>query len=162
MSLYSKLLGDVMTKGVVLDGYIINIIQSNKITEQMELQNYLKAKGYDVPQATLSRRLKKLKIVKVSGVYKVIDFGSSNVPLVLGIQVSEFGLIVLHTEPGNANSLGYFIDQKYVNFHSFDDKDSGILGTIAGDDTLLLIIKSKDYLQKVLELLHGEFPYLTS
>ncbi|CEG55633.1 arginine repressor [Legionella fallonii] len=150
-----------MTKDAVLDGYIVNIIQSHNISEQMELQNYLKAKGYDVPQATLSRRLKKLKIAKVSGLYKVVDFASSNAPLVLGIHVSEYGLIVLHTEPGNANSLGYFIDQKYVNFHSFDDKDSGILGTIAGDDTLLLIIKGKDYLGKVSLLLQKEFPYLS-
>ena len=52
-------------------------------------------------------------------------------------------------------------DQKYVDIHSFDHKDSGILGTIAGDDTLLLIIKSKEHLTKVLQLLQEEFPYLT-
>lgn len=149
-----------MSRDNVLDGFILNIIQGNKIAEQMELQQYLKAKGYEVPQATLSRRLKKLNIAKVSGVYKVVEFKVSNLPMVLSINVSEFGLIVLHTDPGNANSLGYFIDQKYVNIHSFDHKDSGILGTIAGDDTLLLIIKSKEHLAKVLQLLQEEFPYL--
>lgn len=149
-----------MSKDAVLDGYILNIIQAHKITEQMELQQHLKARGYDVPQATLSRRLKKLNIAKVSGIYKVVDFKASNLPIVLNISVSDFGLIVLHTDPGNASSLAYFIDRKYVNFHSFDDKDSGILGTIAGDDTILLIIKSKEHLNMVLQLLHDEFPYL--
>ena len=150
-----------MSRDAALDGYILNIIQSYQITEQIELQQQLKAKGHDVPQATLSRRLKKLKIAKVSGIYKVVDFVTSSLPLVLSIHVSEFGLIVLHTEPGNANSLGYFIDQKFVNFHSFEDKDSGILGTIAGDDTLLLIIKNKSALDKVVQLLQNEFPYLS-
>ena len=149
-----------MSRDAVLDGHILTIVQSSKIAEQMELQQYLKARGYDVPQATLSRRLKKLNIAKVSGVYKVVDFKSSNLPLILGINISEYGLIVLHTEPGNANSIGYYIDQKYVDYHSFENKDSGILGTIAGDDTLLLIIKSKTYLDKVVRLLRNEFPYL--
>lgn len=149
-----------MSKDAVLDGHIVNIIQSHKIAEQVELQHSLKMRGYDVPQATLSRRLKKLKIAKVSGVYKVVDFVTSSLPLVLSIHVSDYGLVILHTEPGNAGSLGYFIDQKYVSYHSFEEKDSGILGTIAGDDTLLLIIKGKDYLEKVVQLLHEEFPYL--
>jgi transcriptional regulator of arginine metabolism len=151
-----------MSRDAVLDGYILNIIQGHKIAEQLELQHHLKARGYDVPQATLSRRLKKLKIAKVSGIYKVVDFSTANLPLVLGIHVSEFGMIVLHTEPGNANSLGYFFDQKYVNYHSNDEKDSGILGTIAGDDTLVLIIKNKECLDKVVHLLEAEFPYITN
>ena len=75
----------------------------------MELQHYLKERGYDVPQATLSRRLKKLKIAKVSGTYKVVDFRTSNLPLVHSIQISDYGLIVIHTDPGNASSIGYFI-----------------------------------------------------
>lgn len=150
-----------MSKDAVLDSHIINIIQSNKIAEQLELQHSLKVRGYDIPQATLSRRLKKLKIAKVSGVYKVVDFVNSSLPLVLSIHVSDYGLVILHTDPGNASSLGYYIDQKYVNYHSFEEKDSGVLGTIAGDDTLLLIIKGKDYLEKVLQLLHEEFPYLS-
>ncbi|WP_298624932.1 ArgR family transcriptional regulator [uncultured Legionella sp.] len=150
-----------MSRDNVLDGFILNIIQGNKIAEQMELQQYLKEKGYEVPQATLSRRLKKLNIAKVSGIYKIVDFKMSNVPMVLSISVSEFGLIVLHTEPGNANGLGYFLDHKYVEALSFEHKDSGIIGTIAGDDTLLLIIKSKEHLAKALQLIQEEFPYLT-
>jgi transcriptional regulator of arginine metabolism len=149
-----------MSRDVVLDRYIVNIIQSSEIHEQVDLQNMLKERGYDIPQATLSRRLKKLKIAKVSGTYKVIDLQSSALPIVLNIQVSEFGLIIMHTYPGNANSLAYFIDQKYVTYHPQTPIDSGILGTIAGDDTVLLIIKSREDLIKVLDLMRKDFPHL--
>src|SRR5258707_125806 len=109
-----------MLHDTVLDGHILNIIQNHDIFEQSDLQVILKERGYDTPQATLSRRLKKLKIAKVSGVYKVIEFAQPHLPLVLNMQVSESGLIVLHTQPGNANNLAYFFDQKYVTYSPKD------------------------------------------
>jgi transcriptional regulator of arginine metabolism len=149
-----------MARDNIIDGHILNIIQNSEIHEQTDLQDFLKNRGFNIPQATLSRRLKKLKIAKVSGIYKVIDFNMPTLPIVLNIQASDFGIIILHTHPGNANSLAYFIDQKYVSFHAQDVKNSGILGTIAGDDTVLLVLKSKDHIKKVLEILKEEFPYL--
>lgn len=151
-----------MARSNILDGYIISIIQNNDIREQADLQSLLKEYGHDVPQATLSRRLRRLKIAKISGAYQIIDLNMPNLPIILNVQVSEFGLVVLHTHPGNANSLAYFIDQKYVNHNQRMQKKSGILGTIAGDDTVLLIIKSKPDLNKVLGLLKEEFPYLVA
>lgn len=149
-----------MSHDAIIDGHILNIIQNNEILEQGDLQKLLQERGYDIPQATLSRRLKKLKIAKVSGIYKVIDFNQPHLPLVLNIQVSDFGLIVLHTHPGQANSLAYFLDQKYVSYSPRDTKKSGILGTIAGDDTVLLIVKSKQDIDHVLSILQKEFPYI--
>lgn len=149
-----------MTRDHLLDDLIVSIVQTEMIAEQTDLQHSLGKRGFDIPQATLSRRLKKLKIAKVSGYYKVIDYQQPGLPLVLNIQISDFGLIVLQTHPGNASSLAYYIDRKYVSFSIQETKDSGILGTIAGDDTVLLIIKQKDDLQKVYALLREEFPYL--
>lgn len=149
-----------MSQDTILDEHILNIVQTEEIAEQIDLQNSLKNRGYVIPQATLSRRLKKLKIAKISGIYQIVDFNVPNLPLVLNIQVSDFGLIVLHTHPGNASSLAYFIDKKYVSFSLQNTKNSGVLGTIAGDDTVLLIIKDKQELKNVLELLQSEFPYL--
>lgn len=146
----------------IIEDHILKIIQKNEIREQVILQNMLKKLGYDVAQATLSRYLQKLKIAKVSGIYKVIDFHALISPVVLNMQVSTFGLIVLHTHPGNANSLGYFIDQKYVTYDNASENQSGILGTIAGDDTVLIIIKSKNDLKKVISLLKKEFPNLNN
>lgn len=149
-----------MSKDTVLDGHILNIVQTEKIVEQIDLQNRLKLKGYNIPQATLSRRLKKLKIAKISGAYQVFDFNIPNLPLVLNMQVSDFGLIVLHTHPGNANSLAYYLDKKYVSSSIGREQNSGVLGTIAGDDTVLLIVQGKDLLDDVIQTLKIEFPYL--
>lgn len=149
-----------MTYDSLLDDVIMTIIQSETIAEQSDLQVSLKKRGYDIPQATLSRRLKKMKIAKVSGFYKIIDYNQPGLPLVLNIQRSEFGLIVLQTHPGNANSLAYYLDRKYVSFSIKESSETGILGTIAGDDTVLLIIRSKSEQQKVYDRLLQEFPYL--
>lgn len=143
----------------VLDGHILNIVQAQEVHEQIDLQEKLKERGYDIPQATLSRRLKKLKIAKVAGIYRVVDFNAPSLPLILNIQISDAGLIVLHTNPGNANGLASFLDNKYVAYTP-QSSATDILGTIAGDDTLLLILKSKACLPRVLQLLQDEFPYL--
>lgn len=149
-----------MSQDPVIDGHILNIVQTEEIAEQSDLQKSLKERGYEVPQATLSRRLKKLKIAKVDGVYQILGLNTPNLPLVLNMQVSDYGLIVLHTHPGNANSLAFFIDRKYVSFSQHSNEKSGILGTIAGDDTVLLIIKGDGCLNGVLQLLRQDFPYL--
>jgi len=143
----------------VVDNHIIDIIQKEPVREQSDLQEILKLRGFDIPQATLSRKLKKLNIAKVDGVYKVIDFTTSSLPVVLSLKISDFGLIILHTHPGNANSLAYFIDQKYVTYNG---KDSIILGTIAGDDTVLVVVKNKAAVKKVQEIFAEIFPYVKS
>jgi transcriptional regulator of arginine metabolism len=143
----------------LLDEYILHIVQNSEIKEQKDLQDILKKRQYNIPQATLSRRLKKLKIVKISGVYKTLS-SQNNLPLILNLQISEFGMIVMHTHPGHANSLAYFIDKKYVHY-SYNNIDSiGILGTIAGDDTVLLILKNKTALKNVLMEIYDFFTYL--
>ncbi len=144
-----------------LGEHILNIIQNHEILEQSDLQTLLKERGHNIPQATLSRKLKKLKIAKVAGMYKVIDINQYRLPLILNMQISDFGLIVLHTQPGQASSLAYFLDQKYVIYSLNNSKNIGIIGTIAGDDTVLLIIKSKTELNKVLQSIYKTFPYLS-
>src|SRR5690349_18196600 len=98
-----------------LEGHIINLVQTHSLHEQSELQELLKERGFDIPQATLSRKLKKMKIAKVEGIYKVVECNRPLLPPILNIQVSEYGIIVLHVHPGHANSLGAFFDNKYVS-----------------------------------------------
>ncbi|HRE31189.1 MAG TPA: ArgR family transcriptional regulator, partial [Candidatus Berkiella sp.] len=102
--------------------------------------------------ATLSRKLKKMKIAKVDGIYKAVQFNIPILPPILNMQISESGIVVLHVHPGQASSLAYYFDHKYVSFSQQNPTDSGILGTIAGDDTVILIIRSKADLPKVLAL----------
>jgi len=153
--------GIIVADKNIIDNHILNIIQKEEVREQSDLQELLKSRGFDIiPQATLSRRLKKLNIAKIGGIYKIIDFGLPHLPVVLNMQQSEYGIIVLHTHPGSANSLAAYIDHKYVDLSKEDAKNSGILGTLAGDDTVLVVIKNKESMEWVKATFYELFPYL--
>lgn len=139
---------------MILDEHISNLVKNNKISEQKDLQRMLKNAGFDIPQATISRRLKKLNIAKINGIYQFIDYNQTFLPVILGADTSDSGLIVLHTRPGHAGGLAYFLDQKYIS------REEEIIGTIAGDDAVLIICKHCASAQKILELLYNDFPYL--
>jgi len=122
---------------------IREIINSAKISSQEKLLSELNNKGFDLTQATLSRDLKFLQVAKVPekgyGYIYVLPesarYQESNgitVPPVNGYRSLEFSnnLAVLNTYPGYANSVAIAID----NLEAFE-----ILGTIAGDDTILII-----------------------
>jgi transcriptional regulator of arginine metabolism len=135
---------------------IKKIISSMKIGTQEELLSILSEKGYLLTQATLSRDLKFLKIGKVSDVekgyiYFLPDSKEKLTTKITGISNDSFpiygfislkfsnNLGVIRTKAGYANSIASYIDAK---------APYEILGTIAGDDTILLIptegIKPKD------------------
>lgn len=126
---------------------IKQIILSGKISSQDELLHIMKDQGYDLTQATLSRDLKILKVAKVSdptlGYVYVIPEGANNDNhrensrinfLADGFRDLQFSgnLAVIKTMPGYASSLAAVID----NAEPFE-----IIGTIAGDDTILLIMR---------------------
>lgn len=127
---------------------IREIILNQKIGSQDELLSLLMEKGYDLTQATLSRDLKQLQIAKVadnkgSYVYILPEMGGIG-KIVQSKNTTSYGfsgsgfisiefsnhLAVIRTRPGYASSIAYDID---VN------SPHEILGTIAGDDTILII-----------------------
>lgn len=122
-------------------------IIKGKISSQDELLHILKDQGYDLTQATLSRDLKILKVAKVSdptlGYVYVIPEGASTENqrentrinfLADGFRDLQFSgnMAVIRTMPGYASSIAAVID----NAEPFE-----IIGTIAGDDTILLIMR---------------------
>jgi transcriptional regulator of arginine metabolism len=122
---------------------IEKIIAEDIISTQDELLRKLKGKGISCTQATLSRNLRQLGIGRVSdgsGGYKYslaeTVRTADNAPLKLNIVpvireiVDAKGLMVIKTLPGNASNTAFYIDGagRYE-----------IAGTIAGDDTILLI-----------------------
>jgi transcriptional regulator of arginine metabolism len=125
---------------------IKRIIKTNHIASQEELLGLLTAEGYTVTQATLSRDLKLLKVGKVSegqtGYYYTLpgeeDRRESEKSYVQDFQrgyVSiEFShnLGVVRTLTGHANSVALALDNLGME---------EILGTVAGDDTVLVILK---------------------
>jgi len=121
---------------------IKDIIASQKISSQEELLSLLEVKGLNYTQATLSRDLKFLKVNKISDpekgyIYEMpnqhIDGGNLAVSFAsrgfISIQFSNH-LGVIKTIPGYASSLASLIDKN----NPFE-----IIGTIAGDDTILII-----------------------
>ena len=132
---------------------IENIITEVNISTQEELLKRLKGKGISCTQATLSRNLRQLGVSRIpdgAGNYKYALSenirNSTNSPVKLNIVpviqdlVEAKGLMVIRTIPGNASNTAFYIDGagRYE-----------IAGTIAGDDTILLIPRDGITLQQV-------------
>ncbi|MBK6281993.1 MAG: ArgR family transcriptional regulator [Draconibacterium sp.] len=126
---------------------ILKIIRNGNVHSQDELLVELKSKGFDLTQATLSRDMKELQIAKVPHPVKGYVYvfpesdNSANAKdqnqvnyLADGFRDLRFSgnLAVLRTQPGYASSIAAVIDKA----NSWE-----ILGTIAGDDTILIIQK---------------------
>ncbi len=128
---------------------ILSLIKNEDIGTQQELAARLHESGIEVTQATISRDIKKLGLLKVpdgKGGYKY-SFPNRNNKVdarnwlekmfqdfVVDMDYSE-NLILLKTVNGTAGGLGVALDNSDLD---------GIMGTIAGDDTLLLVIKNKE------------------
>lgn len=127
---------------------IQKIIESTAITSQEQLLKLLEADGVIVTQATLSRDLKMLKVGKVSDGAKGYIY---TLPSILNLKESEQqyindfkrgflsitfsnNLSVIKTLPGHANSTAAAIDNLL-----FDE----VIGSIAGDDTILLVLSDQ-------------------
>lgn len=132
---------------------IREIIANHNIDTQDELVEALRNAGYNVTQATVSRDIKELHLVKVpleDGRYKYsLPADQRFNPLqklkktlsdsFVGIDHTDH-LIVMKTLPGNANAIGALID-------NLQWKE--IMGTICGDDTCLIICRTNENAKEV-------------
>jgi transcriptional regulator of arginine metabolism len=112
---------------------LAKIIRENQIASQLELTALLNEYGFKVTQPNVCRDLKKLGVIKKNGCYHlpgIIDGESQKVGR-CDILSAGSGLIVVKTDPGAAAHLGILIDEQRIN---------GVLGTIAGDDTIFCVI----------------------
>ncbi len=135
---------------------IREIIIKNKISRQEDLLLLLINRGFDLTQATLSRDLRELKVGKIHDVH----FGSiyfvpneeSERPLrgALSIEFSN-NMAILKTEAGFANSVAVRIDNTAIG---------EVIGTIAGNDTILIIFKDNIPKESYLQSLSKHFPEL--
>ena len=133
---------------------ILEIINNNDIETQEELAEALKHAGYDVTQATVSRDIKLLKLVKMqseSGKYKYSaptkeerDINDKLYSILKNAaisveQVDKF--VVVKTLTGAASAAAEAIDSLYTN---------DVAGTIAGDNTIFVLVRSDE---KAVELI---------
>jgi transcriptional regulator of arginine metabolism len=125
-------------------GQILKLISSDAISSQDELRKRLAHLKLDVTQATLSRDLRELKLVKTAAGYKplMVVAGDAAPLSALARALSEFlsdvraaaNMLVLKTPPGGAHPLAAAVDGEHWK---------EIAGTLAGDDTVLVICSSR-------------------
>ncbi len=126
---------------------ILDIIDNNDIETQEELAERLKEQGMDVTQATVSRDIKELRLIKVmtpEGKYKYSAFAQTEnqvsnrlITILTEAYVSSDyanNIVVVKTLSGMAQAAGSAIDSL---------KWTEILGTIAGDDTLIMVCRAE-------------------
>lgn len=125
---------------------IIRIIDSMEIETQEELANQLRIRGYRVTQATVSRDIKEMRLIKISGRHSNYCYAKPGkhatgvnermIRLLSDSTVNvDFAgqIIVIKTLSGSANVAAEAIDN--MNW-------SEVLGTIAGDNTIFLVIRN--------------------
>ncbi len=127
---------------------ILDLITNHNIDTQEELAKRLAEDGYNVTQATISRDIKDLKLVKLlgdDGVYKYVQSGGKdaahtekNFASILETSVlsveTAMNIVVIKTHSGMAQAVGYVVDST-----GFDE----IVGCVGGDDTLLCVTKTE-------------------
>lgn len=131
-------------------GQILKLIRIRPIHTQEELAAELKKEvGIQATQVTLSRDMRELGLVKTSEGYRQVaapsgpDFATIAAGFLFDVRVAQ-NLLVLKTSPGHANSIAVSLDQ---------EEWPEIVGTIAGDDTILLITSDNPTAEAVQEKL---------
>lgn len=117
-------------------GQILKLIRSKRVLTQEDLAQELKRSyGIQTTQVTLSRDIRELGLVKTQEGYRQVapasgpDFGTVAAEFLQDVRVAQ-NLIVLRTSPGNANALAVAMDK---------EEWPEVVGTLAGDDTVLVI-----------------------
>lgn len=143
---------------------ILELISGQDVGTQQQLLELLSARGVRCTQATLSRDIHALNLVKLPspgggvryGVEPVPTAGNDaskllNIARLAALSIDAAGnIIVIKTMPGLAHAVGSFADKL---------EEQGLVGSIAGNDTILLVMKDNEtadeLLQIIRELLDG-------
>ncbi len=138
---------------------LLELISRYEIETQDELIERLRAAGFAVTQATVSRDLRELKIAKMTtgkGSYRYVrpkqlhaggamKFNTSLIESIISVD-HALNMVVLKTYPGLANAVAVTID----GMHEAD-----ILGCVAGDDTILIIAREVESADDIAERINS-------
>jgi transcriptional regulator of arginine metabolism len=141
---------------------ILEVIDSRMVSSQEDLRKLMLQRGWDVTQATLSRDLRELRVARVptpeGARYGVTDGSIEESRAALETLLPQLFLridavsemLVLRTVPGGAQPIAAALD---------GERWSDVLGTVGGDDTILIICRSvagRDRVMKRLKSIAGE------
>ncbi|MHC4990345.1 MAG: arginine repressor [Planctomycetota bacterium] len=134
---------------------IIEVLSRRQIANQQELVDALRRSGEDVTQATVSRDLRALGIVKGPSGYlppgeAVASATVEQTPpafTVHSLQVAD-SMVVLRTSSGHANAVAVYLDEL---------RPPGMVGSLAGDDTVFLATPDRTSAERLREQLADRF-----
>ena len=137
---------------------ILEIIKENIVGTQEELAEMLKKEGFNVTQATVSRDIKELALIKISAGNDQYRYSFPTEITVsetrLRFMLKEFvlnyaaseNILIVRTAPGNANAVASALDNAQW---------AEILGSVAGDDTILVVARRKDEIPVIINKLES-------
>jgi transcriptional regulator of arginine metabolism len=123
---------------------IRDLLSEGQVKNQYELEQRLKKRGFSASQPVLSRDLRALGVAKQGGVYQLVE--SERVTPLTALKsllraaeaVPHF--VMVHCEPGAASAVARALEAEEV---------SGLIGSVAGDDTVLVAVSSAAVGQRV-------------
>ncbi len=134
---------------------ILEIIEKNDIETQEEIAEKLKEMGMIITQATISRDIKELRLIKVMAdgeKYKYAPYSKSDIPIsdkLINIFAESYvscdysnNLVVVKTLPGMAQAAASTIDS--LNWQE-------IIGCIAGDDTIMIVCRAEKIAENLVD-----------
>ncbi|MDI9612751.1 MAG: hypothetical protein QM330_06770 [Acidobacteriota bacterium] len=140
-----------MTTKQARQARLLDIVRNHRIESQEDLSRRLRRVGVAVTQSTLSRDIRELGLVKVRGCYRAEGDRPEPAPgealrrtigqFVVSTAVSG-NMLVIRTSPGNAHSVGVVLDAA---------RWPEVLGTVAGDDTVFVLLSGARHGGTVLE-----------
>ena len=122
---------------------VAKLIQDLNIKNQDQLMSWLIKSGTQATQASISRDLKDLGAVKVGGFYRLPEIGPGQSKIVRKLRAECSGgyMIVFKTDPLHAPVLAALIDRSKI---------AGVVGTIAGDDTVFAALSDPKFQRKAI------------
>ena len=138
---------------------ILDIISNNEIKTQEELSAHLRERGYNATQATISRDIKELHLVKEpvgNGTYRYTQAAGKQRQNIAGRLRNIFregvtsfdvaqNIVVIKTMPGLASAAAAALDGMEID---------GFVGSLAGDDTAILIMRTNDAASRFCSEIH--------
>ena len=128
---------------------ILDVLDNHAIANQGDLRELLEQRGWSANQSQLSRDLRALHVAKTDGLYRTTERTTRLEAirvLLRGAQAAGPNLVCVHGEPGSASAIARALEAEDLE---------GMVGTVAGDDTVFVAVERKSCGEAVLNLIQS-------
>jgi len=134
---------------------LLRLVRLHRLGRQEEIVRWMAKAGFPVTQASVSRDIRELGLVKIDGRYVPLENLAADAPpdvpagaagLVTAVDSAGANLLVIRTTPGAASTVAIAVDNHRL---------AGVAGTIAGDDTVFVAVRGRAAIEKVARTLRG-------